>query len=186
MNFAPVWLSSPQHLESVAKVFLDASWATKLFGHHRLPDDLPQLSIGWCPPLRRKVPAILIASGEIRLDDDVALTFRSLPLERPLAFRLSNTRLHGLHQNAAFSLSKDDVISVETFRLSTESRLMNYFSLSWIRLRTVRDGALSNILLAAGGLGPSVGALRRRTAELREAVETWHEVATHGGRNRSV
>jgi hypothetical protein len=49
---------------------------------------------------------------------------------------------------------------------------MKYYSLPWTRLRTIVAGVMSDVLVAIGGYGLTMGAIRQQNKKLFGALQT--------------
>src|SRR5262249_48730072 len=151
----PVWVSSVEHLQTFEKVYRETSYVRRLFGAYVLPEGFPFMR-GWlCIPWR--LPVVMFATGRVR-HEDRRLDFEATPWRLPLSL------LHQLRTDWRFTLTAQDVTALEPFEFV--SPVTSYFRLPFTRIRSNQGGELADFLLCVGGLGPFLGKIRKRTAEL--------------------
>jgi hypothetical protein len=160
MLFEPVWVSSIGHLRAFERAYRETSYIRRLFGAYLLPNGFPyaqgSLGIPWC------IPIVMFSSGRLWIADG-HLEFEATK------WRLPFNRSHNLRADWKFELGAEQVTATEPFEFV--SPVMRYYSLPFTRVRTNVGGDLSDFLLCVGGIGPLMGKIRNRNAELRARVQ---------------
>jgi hypothetical protein len=78
-----------------------------------------------------------------------------------------------LAQAFRFNFARSDIRSVRRFAVAKP--FVTHFTLPWVLIATSGlPGGPSDLLLAIGGNGMRMGALRRRNAEFADVLQTWH------------
>lgn len=155
MTFEPVWVSSPQHLETFAAIFKSASWWRRLTGRYLMPPDFP------CVEVRsgQRLPIILFAQGQLDVDS-AGLRFRAVNFPAP-----AGRRLH-LIENWEFTLKRRDIKAFEG-----TSPALRYYRMNFSRVRSEAADVPSDLLFCVGGAGPLMNAtIRARSARLQEEL----------------
>lgn len=158
-RFAPVWLSTDEQLEALSVAYAGASMPMQLLGRFNVPPGtayLRGLLIPWA-----RIPLVFTAAGELVVGPDV-LEFS------PRAFTLFGWRVRGGSRDIQFRLARADVLAVAPADI--RSPVHRYFDIPFTRVRTVKEGVMSNLLLCIGGR-LSMGRVRARSMELRAALE---------------
>ena len=155
MNFEPVWVSSLEHLRTFENAIRESSYLRRLLATYLLPDGFPYLrgclGLPWC------CPVVMFSSGQLRIDEDL-MEFEAT------AWHLPFHRLHHQRTDWRFTLIAQDIVAIEPFDFV--SPFMRYYSIPFTRIRTNKNGDLADLLLCVGGLGPFMGKIRERSAEL--------------------
>jgi hypothetical protein len=99
----------------------------------------------------------MISAGRLRLEDRT-LSYEAAP------WRLPFNRMHNLRFDWRFALTAPDITVIEDFEAS--SPVARYYNIPFVRVHTRRAGELADLLLCVGGLGPFMGRIRERNAEL--------------------
>lgn len=155
--FDPVWISSREHLERFQQIRDATPWYRVLLGGtYKPPADFPSTDIG-----TQKFLLVYFSSGALTITKNLvtyaARSYRSTGLGKPK---------RNLNTSLAFSIDKAERPTFLRFRASLTP---SYFSINWIEL-TLRDRSL---LLCAGGSGPGMGRVQRRTNMIFNALVAW-------------
>jgi hypothetical protein len=155
--FDPIWISSCEHLERFQQIRDATPWYRVLLGGtYKPPPDFPSTDIG-----TQKFPLVYFSSGTLSITENlVTYAARSHP-----GTGLSNPK-RNLNTSLAFSISKAERPTFLRFRAALSPR---YFSINWIEY-TLSGRSL---LFCAGGSGPGMGRVQRRTNTLFNALVIW-------------
>jgi hypothetical protein len=145
-TFAPVWLSSRDHLRAFGAPYLNASWLRRYLWPPEPPRDFPQTRVG-----SRRVPLVLFATGTLTVRGN-AVAFRAI--EEP--------RYENVEDDLEFEIQLDRRTGID--RHFMESPLLKQFSWSWVALRSPELD--DELLLCVGGTGLSVTGIRENTDRL--------------------
>ena len=158
-RFAPVWLSTDEQLGALFTAYAGASIAMKLLGRFHFPPGTAHLRGLFMPWAR--APLAFAAVGDLDVGPDL-LEFSPRPYAVP------GWRVRDLRGDIQFRLARADVLSVEPADM--RSPVVRYFDIPFTRVRTARQGVVSNLLLCAGGR-LSMGRVRARSMDLRAALK---------------
>jgi len=155
--FDPVWISSREHMERFQQIRNATPWYRVLLGGtYKPPPAFPSMDIG-----TQKFPLVYFSSGALTITKNLVMyAARSIP-----STGLSNPK-RNLKTSLAFSIDKAERPTFFRFRASLSP---SYFSINWIEL-TLPGRSL---LLCAGGSGPGMGRVQRRTNTLFNALVAW-------------
>jgi hypothetical protein len=155
--FDPAWISSREHLERFQQIRNATPWYRVLLGGtYKPPPDFPSMDIG-----TQKCPLVYFSSGALTITKNLVMyAARSYP-----STGLSTPK-RNLETSLAFSIDKAERPRFLRFRASLSP---SYFSINWIEL-TLPERSL---LLCAGGSGPGMGRVQRRTNILFNALVAW-------------
>jgi hypothetical protein len=155
--FDPVWISSHEHLERFQQIRDATPWYRVLFGGtYKPPPDFPSTDIG-----TQKFPLVYFSSGALTITKNLvtyaARSYPSTGLGKPK---------RNLNTSLAFSINKAERPTFLRFRAALSP---SYFSINWIELTLPGN----SLLLCAGGSGPGMGRVQRRTNTLFNALVAW-------------
>lgn len=164
ITFEPVWISTDEHMKKLYAIYKQASTLDKILGIYNLPPNFPQAQMvqGLLPFFNRKVPIVAIASGLGEIGD-TEFSFQSKP------FHIFGSITKNL-MDLEFKLSKDELIEVT--HAKADSPIIQYYSTPFTRVRTTREGLLSNFLVCVGGRGPSMKEVNAKSSELFRGLES--------------
>jgi|SRR5215468_6396176 len=165
ISFSPIWVSTIEHQEAFSRLVHEASLAKKILGSYNLPTDFPQVHMLWGIFPVFRVPLVMIASGRLTVLGKM-LQFEALAWGKLDA--IGGNVYKNLQSDLKFELSGRELSQIE--RYENPRPFMAYYNLSWTRVRSTRMGLLSDILLAVGGRGPTMGRIRKRNADLFSAL----------------
>jgi hypothetical protein len=155
--YDPVWISSREHLERFQQIRNATPWYRVLLGGtYKPPADFPSMDIG-----TQKFPLVYFSSGPLTITKNLVI-YAARPYP---STGLSNPK-RNLKTSLAFSIDKAERPTFLRFRAALSP---SYFSINWIEL-TLPDRSL---LLCAGGSGPGMGRVQRRTNMLFNALVAW-------------
>jgi hypothetical protein len=157
--FDPVWVSSREHLERFQQIRDATPWyRVFLGGNYDVPPDFPSIEIG-----NRRFPVVYISSGALTIAENLvtyaARSYSSTGLDK---------QRRNLKTSLAFSIDSAERPTMLRFRAGV---LPSYFSINWIELTLPGR----SFLLCAGGSGPGMGRVQRRTNTLFNALVAWAE-----------
>ena len=149
-TFAPVWVSSRDHLRDFVRPYLGTSWFRRYLWPPDPPPGFPQIRLG-----SRAFPLVLFATGELEIDaNKITFSARHEP------------RYKNVDDELEFELLLDRRTGIDRFFM--ESALIKRFSWSWIALRSPELD--DEILLCVGGTGLAVARMKEQTEELYRAL----------------
>jgi hypothetical protein len=155
--FDPIWISCHEHLERFQEIRDATPWYRVIFGgSYHLPQDFPCIEIG-----AQRFPLVYLSSGALT----VAKNLVTYAAHSPPSTNLGQRR-HNINVSLVFSIDSAQRPSLRRFRARASP---SYFSINWIEL-TVPERSL---LLCAGGSGPGMGRVNRRTDSLFSALGVW-------------
>jgi hypothetical protein len=155
--FDPVWISSREHLERYQQIRDATPWyRVFLGGTYNVPTDFPSIEIG-----TRRFPLVYFSSGALTIAKNsvtyAARSYSSTGLDK---------QRRNLKTSLAFSIDNAERPTLLRFRARVSPF---YFSINWIEL-TLPGRSL---LLCAGGSGPGMGRVQRRTNVLFSTLVAW-------------
>lgn len=179
MDFDPVWVSSIQHMQTLASIFSAAvskaniaGYEFRRYGRYEIPDGFPYVRFPYTrlftPQLAQTpYPLVMFAKGQLHVSFE-SIDFESKGPGALAKFFLSEgVNEFNLRRTLAFQLAWKDVTAIDRWDMPNIQNLMgNSFALPWTRVRTSRSDELSDVLLTVGGRGPFVGRIRKRGEEL--------------------
>lgn len=153
--YAPVWVSSREHLDKFQRIRDATPWYRILFGgSYAMPAEFPCIAIG-----SRKTPIVYFSSGVLEISDAGV----SYDAQQPRSSVLSTGHAN-LNTTLSFSIGDEDRPIFTRFKSSK-----SYFSINWIGL-----GAFGrSTLLCVGGRGPDMSKINEATDSLFGALQFW-------------
>jgi hypothetical protein len=155
--FDPIWVSSRDHIERFEQIRNATPWyRVFLGGNYELPSGFPSVEIG-----TRRFPLVYSSSGSLTIAENL-VTYAG----RSYASSGLDKQRRNLDTSLAFSIDSAERPTLLRFRAGVSP---SYFSINWIEL-TLPGRSL---LLCAGGSGPGMGRVQRRTNTLFSALIAW-------------
>lgn len=160
MVFEPAWISSVEHLGAFHKIVGKASLLRRLFGRYEIPEGFPHVQMS----LAMRCPIVMFSAGRLAVAPD------RIEFEATAPRGFSGRQYRALHLDLRFALTDDDVLSIEAYQ---DDAPIRYYTMPFLRVKTIRSGELSDFLVCVGGSGPAMGNSRTQNAllldELRRA-----------------
>lgn len=163
--FAPVWVSSAEHLAEFADIFDHWPRRRRWLGFSApLRKDFPQVrTFGLLRWMRS--PLIFFASGILYLDHSHLQFAAKNPPRRPGLLKWFNLR-----SDLAFELPVSAITAIARYEQPRAE--FTYYKFDWIRVTTGESGlAGTDFLLAVGNYGVTIGKIRHGTADLYETLQ---------------
>lgn len=155
--FDPVWITSRDHLDHYQQIRDATPWYWVFFGgKYDVPADFPSIEIG-----SRRFPLVYFSSGAVTIAKNL-VTYAA----RSYSSSGVDKQRRNLKTSLTFSMDNAERPKLRRFRAGGSP---SYYSINWIEL-TLPGRSL---LLCAGGSGPGMGRVRRRTDMLFNSLLAW-------------
>lgn len=171
-EFSPVWISSIKHMEAFKQIYNENSkWRKYITGSYRIPEGFPyvkQRLYFWM-----KTPIVFFSNGILTVEKD-ELTFKAKPYKIFLGIF---NKFCNLLLNHIIHLKPDDLITIERYKYPEPPlrRIGKYHNIEWVRVKTKENIFDGDFLMCAGGKGPFMGKIRKKTDNLYNTLLEFRE-----------
>lgn len=160
IEFSPVWVSSPHHLQSYLQLCKQSSWSQRLLGIYPV-DTFPHVAMGTGNLRFGRVPVPYFAHGKLAMRDD---TLSFVAEEPPTRIVQMN-----LHADLQFLLPRESILKVD--RLRHADLLTTHFDIDWIHISAQSSPIGGDVLVhGARTRGPFLKQSTTLTESLYQAL----------------